>query len=272
MNPPTAMILLDGRSVGSNPYVGTYPRDSQIHDLVVTAPGYQEIHQRFMLDRDMMLQLQMQKVPRKNEDAVATTRPAPARSSGRRSSSRDSSAQDGAEAPVTAPAQTSAPATPAPTAPSGRDGKRTLDGDVFDSKPSKRALDSDVFEKPSQKPSIDRDTPWKSREVPLSAPRRRARRPRAGCVGPRAGAGPALRLRRGSPGPLQARRRAVRRGQLPRRADRVPARLRARASYRILFNIGQVEMELQNYAARCAPTSATCARAAPMSRLRASRR
>ncbi len=69
VNPPTAMILLDGRSVGSNPYVGTYPRDSQIHDLVVTAPGYQEIHQRFMLDRDMMLQLQMQKVPRKNEDA-----------------------------------------------------------------------------------------------------------------------------------------------------------------------------------------------------------
>jgi eukaryotic-like serine/threonine-protein kinase len=164
VNPPEAMILLDGRSVGANPYVGTYPRDSQIHDLVVSAPGYQEINQRFMLDRDMMLQLHMQKAPRKAEEAVATTRPQPTRNAGRRGSSREQVSatpvqQEVAEAPVTSPQ--AAPAA-APTAPSGRDGKRSLDGDVFESKPSKRSLDSDVFEKPtSKKPSIDRDTPWK---------------------------------------------------------------------------------------------------------------
>jgi hypothetical protein len=170
VSPPEAVVLLDGRSLGANPYVGVHPRDGQIHELTVTANGYQTLNQSFLLDRDMMLQLHLQEA---REETVATTAPvAPSRSQPTRasSSSRRNGRDGGSREPaaVTAPAQqppqvAAEPPPPAEKPASNRDGKRALDGDVFDknSKPSKRTLDADVFEEPSKKPSIDRDTPWK---------------------------------------------------------------------------------------------------------------
>jgi eukaryotic-like serine/threonine-protein kinase len=171
VSPPEAVVLLDGRSLGANPYVGVHPRDGQIHELTVTASGHQTLNQSFLLDRDMMLQLHLQEV---REETVATapaspSRPVPSRSGSSRAGSSRREPASREPTTVAAPAQPPTVAVePAPALgerpASNRDGKRALDGDVFDrnSRPGKRALDADVFEAPTtKKPSIDRDTPWK---------------------------------------------------------------------------------------------------------------
>lgn len=182
VSPPEAVVALDGRLLGTNPYVGAHPRDAQIHALTVTADGYQTHTQTFVLDRDLMLQLHLQ--PAK-ETEVASSAPLPSRSMrgsarrGGRELSRDPSpAPSSASTPTTSPSQVAAESAaekadratdratdkPSDKSTGSREGKRSLDGDVFDksTKPNKRALDSDVFEDAGgKKPSIDRDTPWK---------------------------------------------------------------------------------------------------------------
>lgn len=187
-SPADAKVTLDGRSVGTNPFIGTYPRDSQIHTLVVTAAGYETVERRFTLDQDTMLQLRLEPVK------VATAAPAPAPPAPAPAAAPISppataappapavasappphvaqpvvrapvrsvvtrKAPTPAPAPAPPPAPTvqpppppvaTTPATPEPT-------KRKLDSDPFD-KQTKRAIDTS-FDTP--KSSIDRNNPWK---------------------------------------------------------------------------------------------------------------
>ncbi len=160
VSPPGASITLDGQPLGSNPYVGTYARDAEIHELEITAPGYQPLNQRFVMDRDRMLQLHLQKAPQiAREDLPA--RQQPVRGNVRRGAREAAPAQELVATPPSAPVTTPERPDSKPERGDKPSGKRALDGDVFDSKPTKRALDSDVFESAPKKLSIDRETPWK---------------------------------------------------------------------------------------------------------------
>jgi eukaryotic-like serine/threonine-protein kinase len=163
VSPPEAKLELDGRPLGGNPYVGAFPLDGKIHELLVTADGFAPVNQRFTLDRDLMLQLRLQA----KEEAPEPTRRPIAASRPPLSASRHEASQV-REHPVAAPREPAPVAEPpaageasvAPTPPP-RDAKRGLDEEVFDSKPAKRALDSNVYDNGHSKADIDRDTPWK---------------------------------------------------------------------------------------------------------------
>jgi len=57
--PSHAIILLDGKAVGSNPYSGQHPRDGREHALQVTATGYEPQGRTLRFDRDLALQIQL---------------------------------------------------------------------------------------------------------------------------------------------------------------------------------------------------------------------
>lgn len=152
VSPAEASITLDGASLGANPYVGVVISDAAIHELEVTAEGYQPLRQRLTFDRDVILRLHLQ--PRR-------------RSSGAVSSASSSRGRE-RDRPAVAPAEPGPPAakpvaTPAAPAAEARPdaGKRAIDSSPFEDGRPKRQLDADVFEQPSKpKASIDRETPW----------------------------------------------------------------------------------------------------------------
>jgi eukaryotic-like serine/threonine-protein kinase len=169
VSPPEATIRLDGQLLGANPYVGVFPHDGTIHDLLVTADGYEPINQRFSLERDLMLQFRLQAEKDEPSNSRSVRSPAAIRPS--RSAARAPDREPLREPvpgpspqpvqPLSVPPVTE-PSPPAPhaDAPAGN-GKRSLDQDVFENKPNKRALDPNVFDESPTKAGIDRETPWK---------------------------------------------------------------------------------------------------------------
>jgi hypothetical protein len=170
VSPPDATLTLDGQALGTNPYVGMQPRDTQVHELVVAAHGYSSLTRRFTLERDLMLQLHLDPVkpePAKIEPAPPPVAPPPKIAAHPPAKVRTSTPH---VAPKTVAAPPPPPPEPAPTPPAAvvttpppqppADTKRAIDNDVFDKKP-KRPLDSNVFDDGSKKATIDRDNPWK---------------------------------------------------------------------------------------------------------------
>lgn len=152
VSPAEASITLDGASLGANPYVGVVISDAAIHELEVTAEGYQPLRQRLTFDRDVILRLHLQ--PRRRTSSAVSAAPVP------RSRER---VRPAVEAPEPRPVAAVEPApTPAPVPEVKPDsGKRTIDSSPFEDSRPKRQLDADVFEKPSKpKSSIDRENPW----------------------------------------------------------------------------------------------------------------
>lgn len=153
VSPAEASITLDGASLGANPYVGVVISDAAIHELEVTAEGYQPLRQRLTFDRDVILRLHLQ--PRRRSSSAVSAAPVA------RSRERE---RQVAEPPESKPVVAVKPVAPTPTpAPEARpdSGKRTIDTTPFEDTRPKRQLDSDVFEQPSKpKSSIDRENPW----------------------------------------------------------------------------------------------------------------
>jgi serine/threonine protein kinase len=174
VSPPEATLSLDGHVLGTNPYVGSFPRDLQVHDLVVTATGYEPLSQRFALDRDLNFHLNLQRSAAPTRAKADPTSPPPVAVKRPTRPGRTAAAPTVVTTPppaatppaVTVPPETAPPATAAKAKAVAADGKHALDGDVYDKKPTKRSLDTNVLDetktKTKSKPSIDRDNPWKN--------------------------------------------------------------------------------------------------------------
>jgi serine/threonine-protein kinase len=165
-SPSDARLVLDGKALGTNPFVGAFERDTQVHELVISAPGHQSLTRTFTLDRDFNLQLNLMpdpvRVPAPVPPPVAVPPPAPPPQpsvAGKRT--RPAPVKATAVAPAAPPAvetkETKAePAKPPPSAP-----RRPIDTDVLPTPSNKRSLDSNVLEDESAKSkrTIERD-PW----------------------------------------------------------------------------------------------------------------
>ncbi len=155
--PAEATIVLDGKSLGSNPYVGVLSKDSQIHQLDVRADGFAPLSRRFAADSDLMLQLHLDPAKQQVEPATPSVTPAIVAHAPLRNSrvthpiAHVQAPVSPPAAPITpppAPAVTTTTAAVAPTpAPATTDpNKRSIDGNVYDD---------------GKKTPIDRDNPWK---------------------------------------------------------------------------------------------------------------
>jgi hypothetical protein len=60
-SPPEAHVFLDGQPLPSNPFRGQRARDPGIHQLTIDAPGYISRVQDLTLDKDVMLELVLQR-------------------------------------------------------------------------------------------------------------------------------------------------------------------------------------------------------------------
>ena len=56
-HPDAALLTLDGKVLGPNPYSGAQARDDKQHELVVSAPGYQTRTVDIRLDHDVDLEV-----------------------------------------------------------------------------------------------------------------------------------------------------------------------------------------------------------------------
>jgi eukaryotic-like serine/threonine-protein kinase len=59
--PKDARLVLDGRELAENPFVGSFAKDGQDHMLRIEAPGYDTETRRLTFDRDVMIELGLQK-------------------------------------------------------------------------------------------------------------------------------------------------------------------------------------------------------------------
>jgi eukaryotic-like serine/threonine-protein kinase len=76
--PATAHVQLDELELPSNPFDGTYPRDSAVHALRVWAPGYVEVRRGVQFERDLTLEVSLSRVgarPTKAAPVVTTAAP-----------------------------------------------------------------------------------------------------------------------------------------------------------------------------------------------------
>jgi serine/threonine protein kinase len=161
--PAEATLLLDGKSLGSNPYVGVLPKDSQIHELDVRADGFAPVSRRFSAESDLMLQLHLD--PAKQQPVDPVTQPpvvahAPLRNTRVTHPLAHVQAPAPPPAPVTPPpAPVTAVVTPTPAPATTDPNKRSIDNDVYDAKSGKRSIDGNVYDDGKKTP-IDRDNPW----------------------------------------------------------------------------------------------------------------
>jgi serine/threonine protein kinase len=183
VTPVDAQLALDGRTLGANPFVGALVRDGQVHDLVVSASGFETLSRRFIMDQDVMLQLALQPAhptPAATSSVVAPVAPPPAAATvashptPRATAPRPVPVARPTPPPTPAPAAIvvppptqqpaiatapPAPAQPATTTPGSS--KRSLDSAGYDTGSNKRSLDTDVYDGTTKKPTIDRENPWK---------------------------------------------------------------------------------------------------------------
>ncbi len=162
-SPSDAMIALDGKPVGANPYVGSFARDLASHEIVITAPGYLALTQQFTLDRDLNFRLNLQREPARATEVVTPTVSEPPEP--KRTNPRVRALVKTPAAAVKTPAATvvvPTVKTPATTTPA-IETKRSLDTNVLDKQPTKRGLDTNVLDdKAKKKPTLDRENPWKN--------------------------------------------------------------------------------------------------------------
>jgi eukaryotic-like serine/threonine-protein kinase len=59
--PRDAKLLLDGRELDDNPFLGSFAKDGQDHILRIEAPGYETETRRLTFDRDVIIELGLQK-------------------------------------------------------------------------------------------------------------------------------------------------------------------------------------------------------------------
>jgi serine/threonine-protein kinase len=158
--PAEASLVLDGRSLGTNPYVGVLPRDSQIHQLDVRADGYAPVSRRFTADEDLMLQLRLDPIRNSTPPTVVAHMPPQRVQHVATHPVHVTAPPPPPVTPPATPATTPATTTAATTQPSDPS-KLPIDSDVYDQKTSKRSIDGNVYDDPSKKTPIDRDNPWK---------------------------------------------------------------------------------------------------------------
>jgi serine/threonine-protein kinase len=156
VSPANATIALDGRPLGTNPYLGAFARDTLVHQLSISAPGYRTLTHEFAADRDLNLQLNLAVEP------PAPPTPPPSRPV---AITRPPVAHVAAKHPkpiVKVEAKVEAkPPPPEPAKPDPSTQKRGVDTDIYSNPSAKRSLDSNVLDgSAANKPTIDRDNPW----------------------------------------------------------------------------------------------------------------
>jgi serine/threonine protein kinase len=124
VDPPEAEVTLDGARIRSLPFVGEVARGSQVHTLVVTAPGRQPHREVLTYERDLEVSVSL--------DAYAR----------RRSTVRRAEQDEPPPAPV---AEAAPPAAPAPAPPAARAPTTIEPGmDIESLGPRRRNLSADV--------------------------------------------------------------------------------------------------------------------------------
>jgi eukaryotic-like serine/threonine-protein kinase len=189
VQPADATLSLDGQPLGANPFVGELARDTALHQLAASAPGYEPSVQMVTLERDASFHLSLAK--------VTPTAAPPAPPATAVAAPEAVEPTRGPRHAVIAPPASSRPRpvvvrSPGPRAPSSPpppppveakakppgDGKRALDTGALDAPATskraldtgvldatatgKRALDTDVLDSGSNKPkpALDRENPW----------------------------------------------------------------------------------------------------------------
>ncbi|MBI5547550.1 MAG: serine/threonine protein kinase [Deltaproteobacteria bacterium] len=76
--PAHARVYLDGIELPSNPFDGVLPRDAKLHELRVGAPGYLGLRRGFQLDRDLSLELALERQLPAPKAEVAPAKPSAA--------------------------------------------------------------------------------------------------------------------------------------------------------------------------------------------------
>jgi hypothetical protein len=156
VSPSDATLVLDGKPLGANPYVGAYPRDTQVHELVMIASGYQPFSHQFALDHDLDLHLNLvHDASSQDSTPVSVSEPAEPR----RAAARPAPQAYGkaVAAPIKPPPAKLDPPLPPPV--TATSPKHTIDTEVYGKPANKRTLDSNVLDEDKAKPTIDRN-PW----------------------------------------------------------------------------------------------------------------
>jgi hypothetical protein len=189
VQPADATLSFDGKPLGVNPFVGQLARDTVLHQLAASAPGYQPSVQMVTLERDASFHLSLAKVTPTAAPPAPLAPPASAVAApeaiepaggGRRAGIASPAGPRPRPTVVRPPGPRAPPPPPPPpveTKPPG-DGKRALDTGALDARATskraldtgvldapatgKRALDTDVLDSGSNKPkpALDRETPW----------------------------------------------------------------------------------------------------------------
>ena len=141
-SPATAILTLDGKRLGANPYVGVVARDGKVHELAVSAAGFSPLSQQLAVDRDLNLRLNL--VPAPVPPVVVSHIKAPVAKATPKKLKK-------VEAKVEPPIEDKKPPVTST--------KHGIDTDVYSKPGTKRSLDSNVLDG-SGKPTIDRENPW----------------------------------------------------------------------------------------------------------------
>jgi serine/threonine-protein kinase len=188
VQPADATLSLDGQPLGANPFVGELARDTVLHKLAASAPGYEPSVQMVTLERDASFHLSLAKVtptaapPAPPVTAVAAPEVVEPAGGPRHAGTAPPGGPHPHPAWVRPPGPKAPPPPPPPPveakAKSTGDGKRTLDTGALDAPATgkrtldtgvldapatgKRTLDSDVLDSGSNKPkpALDRENPW----------------------------------------------------------------------------------------------------------------
>jgi eukaryotic-like serine/threonine-protein kinase len=147
VSPANALLMLDGKPLGANPYVGAVARDGKVHELAVSAPGFSPLTQEVAADRDLNLRLNLVPAP-VVPHIVAIKPPVVAKAPPIRKIKK---VEPKVEAKVEPPVEDKKPPVTS--------NKHGIDTDVYAKPGSKRSIDSNVLDG-SGKPTIDRENPW----------------------------------------------------------------------------------------------------------------
>ena len=60
-SPPSAQITIDGAAVSSNPFLGRYPRDGQVHHVMAYADGYDAKWKDVLFTKDMNIDINLER-------------------------------------------------------------------------------------------------------------------------------------------------------------------------------------------------------------------
>jgi eukaryotic-like serine/threonine-protein kinase len=147
VSPANALLTLDGKPLGANPYVGAVARDGKVHELAVSAAGFSPLTQQVSADRDLNLRLNLVPaavvvVPRVVKPPIVAKAPPP---------KKIKKVEPKVEAKIEPPVEEKKPPVTS--------NKHGIDTDVYSKPGTKRSLDSNVLDG-SGKPTIDRENPW----------------------------------------------------------------------------------------------------------------